>query len=94
MYDEIETALDEYVRPLLHSHGGELEVLSFSDGIVRFKLKGRCAGCPAADLTTEDLIQNELTKHVPGVARAVLIQDVSDELLAQAREILSMRHGG
>ena len=94
MYEEIEAALDRYVRPLLRSHGGEMEVVEVSDGIVRFKLKGHCAGCPAADLTTEELIQSELVEHVPGVTRAVLVQDISDELLDQARAILRERHGG
>lgn len=93
MYEEIEAALDRYVRPTLRGHGGELEVVGFDRGIVRFKLRGRCAGCPAADLTTEELIQSALTEHVPGVTQAVLIQDVSDELLEQARSVIRARHG-
>ena len=93
MYEEIETALDRYVRPTLHGHGGELEVIGFDHGVVRFKLKGRCAGCSAADLTTEELIQSALVEHVPGVTQAVLVQDISDELLEQARAVIRARHG-
>lgn len=93
MYEEIEAALDRYVRPTLRGHGGELEVTGFDRGVVRFKLKGRCAGCPAADLTTEELIQSALTEHVPGVTRAVMVQDVSEELLEQARSVIRARHG-
>ena len=59
-----------------------------------FKLKGKCAGCPAADLTTEELIQTALTEHLPHIKRAVLVQDISPELLDEARSILKMRHGG
>ena len=87
MYEDIEAVLDEHVRPLLRTHGGE-------DGVVRFKLKGKCAGCPAADLTTEELIQTALTEHLPHIKRAVLVQDISPELLDEARSILKMRHGG
>jgi len=94
MYEEIEAVLDQYVRPTLHDHGGELEVTDFSDGIVRFKLKGRCAGCPAADLTTEELIQSALVEHVPGVRQAVLVQDISEELLEQARAIIREHNYG
>lgn len=93
MREEIEAALDQYVRPTLRSHGGELEVADVSDGVVRFRFKGRCAGCPAADLTTEELIQSVLVERVPGVTQAVLIQDVSDELLEQARAVIRARHG-
>ena len=60
--------------------------------MVRFKLKGRCAGCPAADLTTEALIQSELVERVPGIRKAVLVQDISDELLDQARAIIRSHH--
>lgn len=92
MKQEIEAVLDEYVRPLLRTHGGNLEVLSVEDGVVRFKLLGHCAGCPAADLTNEELIQAELTQRVPGVTRAVMVQEVNQELLEQARAMMGRRH--
>lgn len=92
MKQEIEAVLDEYVRPLLRTHGGDLEVLSVEDGVVRFKLLGHCAGCPAADLTNEDLIQAELTQRVPGVTRAVMVQEVNRELLDQAKALMGRRH--
>ncbi len=57
MYEDIEAVLDEHVRPLLRTHGGEMEIIEVEDGVVRFKLKGKCAGCPAADLTTEELLR-------------------------------------
>lgn len=94
MYEEIEAVLDEYVRPLLRTHGGDMEVLEVNDGVLRFKLKGKCSGCPAADLTTEELIQAELTEHMPAIKQAVLVQETNPELIAQARAILRQRHGG
>ncbi len=94
MFPEIEAVLDQYVRPLLKTHGGDLEVLSVEDGVVRFKLLGHCAGCPAADLTNEELIQAELVERVPGITRAIMVQDISEELLEQARAIMKQRHEG
>ena len=44
MYEDIEAVLDEHVRPLLRTHGGEMEIIEVEDGVVRFKLKGKCAG--------------------------------------------------
>ncbi|WP_294511341.1 NifU family protein [uncultured Intestinimonas sp.] len=93
MDQEIERVLDEYVRPLLHSHGGDIEVLEFTaDGLLRFRLRGQCAGCPAADLTTEELIHTELTQRLPQVKKAVLVREVSPDLLEQARNILRNHH--
>lgn len=90
---EIEAVLDERVRPLLKTHGGDMEVLSFEDGIVRFRLLGHCAGCAAADITSEELINAELTDALPELVKeAVLVNSVSQSLLDQAAEILNMRH--
>lgn len=94
MIEAIERVLDAYVRPLLRTHGGDLEVLSVEDGVVRFKLLGQCAGCPAADLTNEEIIETALIEHVPGITQAVLVQDISEELLAQARELIKLRREG
>lgn len=94
MNEELEAVLNEYVRPLLRTHGGDMEVISVEDGVMRFKLKGKCSGCPAADLTTEELIQSEVLEHYPAVKQVVLVQETSQELIDQARAILKMRHGG
>ena len=45
-------------------------------------------------LFMQELIQTALTEHLPHIKRAVLVQDISPELLDEARSILKMRHGG
>ena len=94
MYEELEKILDTYLRPLLRTHGGDMQVVDFSDGVVKFKLHGHCAGCPAADFTTENLIQTELMEHMPEVKQAILIHEVSPSLWNEAQSILKQRHGG
>ena len=94
MYEEIERVLDQHVRPLLRGHGGDMEVLGLEDGVLRFRLLGKCSGCPAADLTTEELIRSEVVERVPEVRQVALVRETSQELLVQAREILRRRHGG
>ena len=41
---EVEAVLDEYVRPFLAGHGGDLKVAGVEGGIVFFHFTGRCAG--------------------------------------------------
>ncbi len=94
MYDKIEAVLDERVRPLLRNHGGNLQVLEVQDGVVRFQFLGCCAGCPAADLTNEALVQAELIGRVPGITSVVMVNGVSDDFLAEARRLMRVRHGG
>lgn len=93
MLEEIERVLDEKVRPSLRLHGGDIEVLSFEDGVLRFRFLGQCSGCPSATLTTEQLVEEELTAALPGVKQVLLVQEVSKSLLDQARAILDHKHG-
>ena len=58
----IQIALDE-VRPYIHSHGGEVEVRSVADGVVRLRMHGTCNGCTAADDTVTRRIEVALREH-------------------------------
>ena len=89
----IEAVLDERVRPALRSHGGEIEVDRFENGVLYVKLLGQCAGCPSADLTSETIVEAELTAALPELVRKVaVIQTVSDELWEQAKKLLRDHH--
>ncbi len=90
---QIETVLDEQVRPLLRTHGGNVEIDRYEDGVVYIKMLGQCAGCPSADLTNETIVEAELVKALPElVKRAVIVQTVSDELWEQAKRLLRDHH--
>lgn len=93
MLEQIEQVLNQRVRPQLALHGGDIRSLSCELGVYRFQLLGQCAGCPAAGLTTEELIQEELLQAVPGLKQVVLVRQVSGQLLEQARAILNHSHG-
>ena len=89
--DEIEKVLDEKVRPQLHEHGGEIASISFEEGTYRFRFLGCCSGCPSAYLTTEEIVGEELKEALPEIKDVILVQQVSEELLAQARALMG-RH--
>ena len=88
MLEQIEQVVEEQIRPQLALHGGDIRVLGVEEGIVRFELLGQCSGCPAAAITTEELIRAALTGAVPGVEDVVLVERVDKDLVAQARAIL------
>ena len=89
--ERIEAVLDEKVRPYLGGHGGGVELVELEDGVLRVRLLGQRSGCPSADLTNEQLIQEEVCAAVPEVKQVALLHSVSQELLDQARAILN--HG-
>ena len=89
----IEAVLDEKVRPTMRAHGGEVQIDRLENGVLYVKLLGQCAGCPSADLTTENLVEMELKTALPDlVHQGVAVQTVSDELWEQAKKLLRDHH--
>ncbi len=86
---ELEKVLDEYVRPKLAEHEGNVSIADVRDGIVYVRLTGHCSGCPSAKYTLESLIEEEVTAHCPEVQAVKLQEEVSQELLDMAKAILS-----
>lgn len=86
--EHIENVLNHSVRPLLRAHGGDIELLSFSDGIARMRYSGVCASCPSAELSTRAMVEEVLTREVGEVASVEIDTGVSDELLDFANLLL------
>ena len=63
----VQEALDG-VRPYMHSHGGDVELLSLEDGVARLRLEGSCQGCPASAATLEQAIRQALEEAAPDLA--------------------------
>lgn len=89
MFAEIEKILELNVRPKLAEHYGNIKLISVSDGIVEVKLLGQCKGCLSAKYTVEDLVEVALKEEIPGIKKVVLKNEVSEDLLEQARKILN-----
>ena len=66
--DDVQAASDalEAVRPYLHEHGGEVEVLAVSSGVVRVRLLGSCSGCTSAAQTLQHGVEEALRENLPG----------------------------
>lgn len=70
MQEEIEKVLNEEVRPMLSMHGGNVELVEVTDDcIVRVRLTGGCAGCPAAQITLVSVVENAIKSKVPQVKK-------------------------
>lgn len=89
MLKNIESVLNKEVRPYLQSHGGDVRVCSYNDGIVRVQMLGGCASCIAAAETNDQLISTALKDAIPAVKDVLLVDDISPELLNLAKAILN-----
>ncbi len=69
MRKEVEAVLNK-IRPNLQADGGDVELVDVtSDGVVKVRLVGACAGCPMSTMTLAFGIERELKKQVPSVKR-------------------------
>jgi Fe-S cluster biogenesis protein NfuA len=66
--DRVEQALEK-VRPLLRSHGGDVELTDLTDGVLKLKLEGSCHGCPSSSLTLRNAIEEAIFEFAPDITR-------------------------
>lgn len=68
MKELIEEALID-IRKQLAQEGGDVEFVSFSDGVLKLRLKGACAGCPMSTMTMKNFIESYLIKRIPQIKK-------------------------
>lgn len=64
----VEAALAQ-VRPLLSSHGGDVELLELDEGAgaVRLRLLGSCDGCPSSAVTLQSAVERAIVDAAPEI---------------------------
>ncbi|HLW64628.1 MAG TPA: NifU family protein [Gemmataceae bacterium] len=63
----VEAVLKAEVAPALQLDGAGLEVLDVTDGVVRLRLNGVCAGCPGTVMRLILGLEQELRARVPEI---------------------------
>jgi Fe-S cluster biogenesis protein NfuA len=61
----------EKARPYLKSHGGDVELVSVRDGIVRLRLHGTCGSCPSSSVTLKSAVEDALLEAAPDIVEIV-----------------------
>jgi len=72
MRDKVEEVLDK-IRPNLMRDGGNVELITVNDGVVKVRLTGACGGCPMATLTLKMGIERILKQEIPEVKEVVAV---------------------
>ena len=65
-FEKVDDVLDT-VRPALMADGGNVELVDVTDGIIKLRLQGACAGCPSSTATLKHGIENLLRHFVPEI---------------------------
>ena len=72
MREKVEEVLEK-IRPNLVQDGGNVELVDVSDGIVKLRLVGACAGCPMSTMTLKMGIERILKEEIPEVKEVVAV---------------------
>jgi Fe-S cluster biogenesis protein NfuA len=68
----------ESVRPYLQSHGGNVELLGFQQGIVRLRLQGSCHSCSSSSVTMQQTIEEAIYGKAPEVT-AIEVEGMAED---------------
>ena len=72
MREKVEKALED-IRPSLQMDGGDIELVSVEDGIVKVRLTGACGGCSMSQATMTLGVEKAIRRTVPGVKKVVAV---------------------
>lgn len=64
----IKKIVDNEIRPALRMHGGDMEVVSLENNVLKIRYQGACGCCPGAAMSTLPMIQSVLRqKYKPDI---------------------------
>jgi Fe-S cluster biogenesis protein NfuA len=72
MKEKIEQALNT-IRPSLQADGGDIQLVSIEDGVVKVRLTGACGGCPMSAMTMTQGVERAIKNAVPQVKKVLAV---------------------
>ena len=72
MKEQVEKVLNE-IRGQLQADGGDVQLVDVTDGKVKVKLTGSCAGCPMSTMTLKMGIERVLKEKIKDVKEVIAV---------------------
>lgn len=70
--EKIKLALDS-VRPFLKADGGDVEIVSLDDKVLKIRLVGNCSTCSMSEMTLQAGIAEAVRSAVPDIEKVVAV---------------------
>ncbi|RLZ12587.1 NifU family protein [Faecalibacter macacae] len=86
-YLEVEKALTE-IRPFLNQDGGDIELVSVEDNIVKVRLSGACIACSVNQMTLKSGVEMTIKKYVPEIVQVINVSSLETSTDAENIENL------
>jgi len=71
----ITEVMEQYVTPSVEQHGGQVNFVSFENGILLVQLSGACSGCAGSTATLKQGIEQMMLSLIPEVSAVEGIDD-------------------
>lgn len=66
MKEKVEEVISR-IRPSLQADGGDIELVSVEDNVVKVRLKGACGSCPMSRMTLKNGVEAIIRHHIPEI---------------------------
>jgi len=70
--EKVEQGLNE-IRPFLESDGGNIELISIINNVVKVKLLGNCVSCSVNQMTLRNGVEMTIKKFAPQIEEVINI---------------------
>ena len=71
--EKVEEGLNE-IRPFLKSDGGNIELISIENNVVKVKLLGNCVSCSVNQMTLKNGVELTIKKFAPQIKKVISIE--------------------
>lgn len=72
MREKVEKALAS-IRPALQMDGGDIQLVSVEEGVVKVRLTGACGGCPMSQMTMTQGVEQTIRRAVPEIKKVIAV---------------------
>lgn len=66
MEDKVEEIISR-IRPSLQADGGDIELVSIDDNVVKVRLTGACGSCPMSQMTLKNGVEAIIRQNLPEI---------------------------
>ena len=72
--NKINLALDS-IRPFLNDDGGDIELIEYTDQVVKVKFLGACKSCSMSPMTLKGGVEEAIKKVLPEVKEVITVEE-------------------
>ena len=78
MLKQIEEIIEKQIKPVLASHGGDIEIIDINNAKLYVKFTGGCQGCSSSSITLKQGVEKLICEKFPMIEGVIDLTDHDD----------------